>query len=338
MPRAYCWLSIVIVVGFAHVSMGEETPQGVFGGLRAAVQDEVSMKTLGGGQFWGDVLFFRGWHIQQNVFTKHYRLLDPNDNRHAWGTLDDCRTKLAEIRKQQKLPPMSGRGVILIHGILRSSKCMSSVATAIEEAGMLPFRFDYPSTQVSIPQAADYLHQTIASLEGIEEIDIIAHSMGGLVTRAYFAEHADPRVKRVVMIGTPNHGAELADLLHQNFLLRMASGPGGRQLVTDPDGVIFSLPAPQCEFALIAGARGNSSGWNPFIPGDDDGTVTVQSTRLDGAADFSTVLATHTALLRNREAIEQAVRFLEEGRLRADRDPQPIDDTKSESNNTEPAQ
>ena len=292
--------------------------------LRKTVEDELAMKTLGGRQFWGDVQFFHGWRIQQNIFTRHYRLLDSNDNRYAWGSLEDCRGALAKVRERDKLPPMTGRGVILLHGILRSSKCMSTIEAAAREAGYEPFPLNYPSTQVSIPDAAEYLNQVIESLDGIEELSIISHSMGGLVTRAYFARHHDPRIKRVVMMGTPNHGAELADLLYRNWVVRAASGPGGRQLATDENGLIPLLPAPPCEFAVIAGARGTPSGWNPLIPGDDDGTVTVESTRLAGAADFSSVPVTHTMMVGNSEAIEQALRFLNEGRLRADRAPQPI--------------
>jgi pimeloyl-ACP methyl ester carboxylesterase len=325
--------SFAVLVGLAmplaaQDGMKDETKPAVSlaSSIRRAVEDELSMKTLGGGQFWGDVAFFHGWHIQQNVFTRHFRLLDGHDNRHASGSLADCQARLKQIREEQKLPPMNGRGVVLIHGILRSSKCMASMAETLEQAGFHTFQFDYPSTQLSIPEAAEYLHHTIESLAGIEELNIVAHSMGGLVTRAYFAKHHDPRFHRIVMVGTPNHGAELADLVHQNFLVRTAAGPGGRQLVTDPEGLIPSLPVPKCEFAIIAGARNNPAGWNPFIPGDDDGTVTVESTKLVGAADFATVRSPHTSLLRNREAIEQSLRFLTEGRLCSDRPARTITD------------
>lgn len=333
--RWRCLLAIIAMTVNAVVA--EEKPaRSVTGTLRKTFEDEISMKTLGGGQFWGDVVFFHDWHIQQNVFTKHYRLLDGNDVRHAWGSLADCRKRLDQIREEKKLPPMKGRGVVLIHGILRSANCMSSMSEVLDKAGYLTFQFDYPSTQVSIPEAAEYLHQTIESLEGIEELSIVAHSMGGLVTRAYFAEHHDPRLRRVVMLGTPNRGAELADLIFKNFIVRAAAGPGGQQLVTSPDGLIASLPAPKCDFAIIAGARNNPAGWNPFIKGDDDGTVTVESTRLVGAVDFSMVNTTHTALLRNREALEQSLRFLTEGRLSADRPPCPIT-AESESSDSETA-
>lgn len=292
-------------------------------GIQSTLMHEVEMHTLGGRQFWSDVQFFGEYRIQRNVFTGHCRLLDGRDWRHCWGSLEVCQTRLADIRDKKKLPRMSGRGVILLHGILRSNKSMHALARSLREEGYTVFPFEYPSTQISIPDAAAALHGVIQHLDGIEELNLVGHSMGGLVIRAYFAEHHDPRIRRVVMLGTPNHGAELADRLQPVMLVRTLSGPGGRQLVTD--GLVKDLPVPPVEFAIIAGARGNDSGWNPFIPGDDDGTVTVASTRLAGAADFATIPALHSGLTSTPEVIDQVQRFLKTGCLRADKQRQPIE-------------
>ena len=43
-------------------------------------------------------------------------------------------------------------------------------------------------------------------LTGREKVDIIAHSMGGLVTRRYMQIFGDDLVDNVILIGTPNHG------------------------------------------------------------------------------------------------------------------------------------
>ena len=94
------------------------------------------------------------------------------------------------------------------------------------------------------------------------------------------------------------------------------------ELVTQ--GLVKELPVPPVEFAIIAGARGNDSGWNPFIPGDDDGTVTVASTRLVGAADFATLPTLHHGLTSLPESVDQVRRFLATGCLRADGERQPI--------------
>jgi hypothetical protein len=117
------------------------------------------MKTLGGRQFWADLRHFHGWRIQRNSFTGHHRLLNPKDNRHAFGSLETCLDKLAEIKQSRELPPMSGKAVIAIHGILRSSKTFAIMRPALEKAGYTVVGFDYPSSQIEIGEAANYLHQ-----------------------------------------------------------------------------------------------------------------------------------------------------------------------------------
>ena len=211
-------------------------------------QSEAAMiaRTLGGRQFWGDVHYFRGWRIQQNVFTKHYRLINPENVRHASGSFEDCQNSLKKITVDEKLPAMSGSAVILIHGLLQSSRCMGDMGTALRDAGYTTIQFDYPSTQISIPEAARYLDRMVASLDGVEEINFVVHSMGGLVVRAYSADYEDLRIKRMVMLGTPNLGAELADISQKYWLVRTAAGPGARQLGTRADGLIPPVPGFQC--------------------------------------------------------------------------------------------
>jgi pimeloyl-ACP methyl ester carboxylesterase len=197
----------------------------------------------------------------------------------------------------------------------------------------------------------------VNSLQGIDEIHLVAHSMGGLVVRAMLREGTDVRIRRMVMLGVPNHGARLASLLQENVIYRTVYGPAGQQLAEDPRGLIAELPVPGFEFAVIAGARGAAKpssaappsggdveptsererpkipapapgsgnttttsfadGFNPLIPGDDDGTVSVESTKLPGAADFLTVRVWHSFLMSDLTVIEATVRFLQSGALRA---------------------
>ena len=292
--------------------------------------DEITngMPTLGGRLFWGDVLHFRGWRVQRNVFTDHYRLLDPNDQRFASGTRAECLETLEQIKQKQNLAPLQGRAVILIHGMGRSSKTWPRIASELEEQGAIIVGFDYPSTQCSITESAEYLHQVIESLDGVTEIDFVCHSMGGLVVRAYLAQHDDERIDRMVMLAVPNQGAEMADLIGGWPLYRWICGPGGCQLGTDPEGLIAELPTPEFDFAVIAAGRGTETGYNPLIAGDDDGTVTVASTRLPGAADFMQINGVmHSFLMFDERVVEATIRFLETGKLRAEGETQPIEVT-----------
>ena len=284
-------------------------------------------KTLGGRQFWGDVLFFHGWRIQKHVATDHYRLLDEEDFRHASGTYEQCVARLDQIKAEHELPPMSGKAVIALHGIGRSSKSFIRMAARLRKEGYTVFAVDYPSTRIPIPESADYLNRVIMSLEGIEEISFVVHSMGGLVVRSYLSKYNDPRLHRMVMLGTPNLGAHLADRVSTLAFYKMIYGPAGQQLLSNPEGFIAGLPTPTFEFGILSGARGSINGFNPLIPGDDDGTVNVKSTRLPGAADFVTVRVVHAYLTKHEEVIENVVRFLNTGAFRADgtRDPIPLD-------------
>ncbi|MBX3436238.1 MAG: alpha/beta fold hydrolase [Planctomycetaceae bacterium] len=282
------------------------------------------IKTLGGRQFWGDVRFFHDWRIQRSVLDGHYRLLDGRDVRYASGTLEECERRLEEVRRERMLPPMSGKAVIFVHGIVRSSKSFAPMKDDLRAAGYSVFGFDYPSTRVEIPDAAEFLRQCIGSLDGITEINFVVHSMGGLVVRASLVPDRDPRIHRMVMLGVPNLGARMANLLQKNYLYRTFYGPAGQQLIEDPDGFIAHLPTPDFEFAVIAGVRGTPDGYNPLIPGDDDGTVSLAATRLPGAHDFLAVRVLHALLMRDPEVIAATERFLRTGALRESGDREPI--------------
>ncbi|MEZ6051716.1 MAG: alpha/beta fold hydrolase [Planctomycetaceae bacterium] len=288
----------------------------------------ITMKTLGGRQLWGDVHFFHGWRIQQNVLDGHFRLLDEDDVRHAWGSHEACHECLQQIRRDQGLKPMSGKAVILVHGIIRSSKSFDPMKEQLRSSGYQVFGFDYPSTRVDIPTSADYLKRCMASLEGIDEINFVVHSMGGLVVRASLEEGHDPRIRRMVMLGVPNRGARMANLLQKNFFYRTLYGPAGQQLIEDAEGYIARLPTPAFDFALISGARGTENGYNPLVPGDDDGTVSLESTRLPGACDFMTVPILHSVLMWDEAVISSTDRFLRTGALRESgmTEPVPVSD------------
>lgn len=46
------------------------------------------------------------------------------------------------------------------------------------------------------------------------------------------------------------------------------------------------MSPPPIEFGVIAGGTGMKMGINPLLPGDDDGTITVEETKLEGMKDF----------------------------------------------------
>lgn len=278
--------------------------------------------TWGGKQFWSDELVFRGWRIQLNVLTGHYRLLDENDFRMAWGTFDQCAAKLEQIKRERDLKSVDGRVVILMHGLVRSRDHLDGLASYLDEkGGYETVNVTYASSRRSLDDHARSLARVIEHLDGAEELNFVCHSLGNLVVRRYLAEAEKPeprwavdsRIKRMVMLGPPNNGAEMARFFRKNRLLGLVVGPSGKELAITWDESRKNLAVPKFEFGIIAGGCGDEFGANPIITGDDDFLVAVEETKLPGARDFLMVPCLHGNLM-NDELVQRAVRtFLEKG-------------------------
>ena len=48
----------------------------------------IPLKTMGGEVFWNNIIEYNGWKLQQNMITHHARILDDNNVRRAWGTIN----------------------------------------------------------------------------------------------------------------------------------------------------------------------------------------------------------------------------------------------------------
>jgi len=322
----------------------------------------VTWKTMGGKQFWADELFFHHWRIQRNVLTGHCRLLDGADMRHAWGTFEQCRAKLDQIRRERNLPPMRGKVVIVLHGLFRSHDSMVPMCRYLEEqGGYTLLNVTYPTTRRDVAAHARVLERIVENLEGVEEINFVAHSLGNIVLRYYLSDHAaarlpaaegadnekaegsrkegrqdgggdleaprrvpDARIRRFVMLAPPNQGSQLAGFFADNGLFRLVAGDSARQLGKEWEKLAGKLGTPPCEFSILAGGRGDGEGLNPLLPGDDDGTVTLQSTRLAGARDFAVLPVRHSKIVSDPTAMEYTLRFLKHGHFVSEEKREPI--------------
>jgi pimeloyl-ACP methyl ester carboxylesterase len=273
--------------------------------------------TLGGPTLWGDIQLFNGFRIQRHHLTQHCRILDRKDRRVFWGSEAECLVELEGHPEADNLAAAGRHLVLCLHGMFRSKNAMSRMRDALEEAGFNAWALNYPSTVRTIEEHAEQIASLLDKVEGIDRVSFVCHSMGGLIARAVLAKGGDWRARiqahRLIMIATPNQGAFLArKLTEKTWLFRMLAGPAGAEL--SPDWV-RKLPPPDIEFGIIAGGRDNGRGFNPFLRGDDDMTVTVASTKLDGATDFLLVHAIHTFIVQNPKVIQACVRFLQHGQF-----------------------
>jgi pimeloyl-ACP methyl ester carboxylesterase len=209
--------------------------------------------------------------------------------------------------------------VVLLHGIGRSPRSLGRLESGLSEQGYRVFNLDYPSTKFPIEYLVEeVLHPRIERLreECPEKIHFVTHSMGGIVVRYYLQHHDLAELGRVVMLSPPNGGSELADLLKRSILFKWFMAPAGRQLGTDEEALPRRLGAAHFELGIIAGDKSCNPINSLILDGPDDGTVTVESTKLPGMKDWIVLGCSHRSIIRSREVISQVIHFLQSGSFR----------------------
>ncbi|MFO0788890.1 MAG: hypothetical protein U0805_05485 [Pirellulales bacterium] len=331
--RRFCASLVATAIGASRVCAEpatESTLENVFADLDPMA---IFTKTGGGKQFWADVWFFRDYRIQCHALTTHYRLLDGDNHRLASGTFEECRAKLDAIRDRDKLEPMTGKALIFLHGLFRTRGAMNAICKHIRDAGgYTTFCMGYPTTRGSVDSHARSLDSVVRSLEGMSELNFVAHSLGNLVVRHWLnnfdaEKRALPHGQtfgRMVMLAPPNHQPQIATQLIRGPVTYVA-GAAAQELATGWEGLETKLATPKFEFGILAGGRGDNKGFNPLLPGDDDGVVTVEGTRLAGARDFRVIPVMHTFFMDDRRAQELTLKFLNDGHFESDETRQPVE-------------
>jgi pimeloyl-ACP methyl ester carboxylesterase len=218
------------------------------------------------------------------------------------------------------MTPAASDGVILLHGLGRTHRWLWKLDKALREAGFATLNLDYASRKKPLELLAADIDGPIRRFSTARSgpLHFVGHSMGGLLARVYIAKYRPERLGRVVMLGTPNGGSEIADHLRDIALYRAYYGPAGQQLTTELDSALTSLPVPDYAVGVIAGDRSIAPIAALFrVPKPNDTMVSVESSRLEGMADHVVVRAFHPGLPYHAKAIEQTIAFLREGRFKA---------------------
>lgn len=194
--------------------------------------------------------------------------------------------------------------VIILHGLGRRGASMRKLATAIEAVGFQDMVLDYPSTSHAIEALVEVLY---AQLPSHGRLHFVGHSLGGILSKKLAKRLNEDRRGRVVQIGAPNFGSELAV---RASVFSKVMGPALAELHPHEG---------EDDTALDMGAIGGTAAIAAYslitgIDGENDGKVSLRSAF--GHAPDGKKLAlpvTHSLMMQDKRVIKAVTEFLQFG-------------------------
>jgi triacylglycerol esterase/lipase EstA (alpha/beta hydrolase family) len=137
-------------------------------------------------------------------------------------------------------PAPAALPVLLVHGVLCNAGVWHPFARWAARQGIAPvYALSYGPPLASIElfaeQAAAKIDAILAATRA-RRVVVIAHSMGGLVLRAYLRRHGGAKVARIVTVGTPHEGSVHAWMAAGTSLSQMRPGNPWLAGLGAPDG------------------------------------------------------------------------------------------------------
>lgn len=193
--------------------------------------------------------------------------------------------------KPQILQIAQKRPVILLHGLLHNRAVWFLMKQRLEQCGYTVVTVNLPPFEMVETLArkiSEIVEETLVTYDA-EQVDIVGHSMGGLLAR-YYIEFmgGNKRVAHCVLLGTPNAGSKLAPF---------ALSPMGREL----------MPGSDFLTELNAEPLSSSVRYISIFSRHDNLVIPAESAELPGAETIEVEWLGHNSLLFHRETIEATI-------------------------------
>jgi len=108
----------------------------------------------------------------------------------------------------------NGLPVLLIHGYGCNSGAWHALSKVLANAHVTHHAINLEPVFSDIDNYAEIIHRAVETLcaeSGHARIIVVAHSMGGLATRAYMRDHGNNRIAQLITLGSPHHGTGIAN-------------------------------------------------------------------------------------------------------------------------------
>lgn len=204
------------------------------------------------------------------------------------------------------------RIIILVHGFFKSRSDMQYLEKGLIEAGYDVVSVSLPTTFASFNQCRQALHEQVYDLVcDADEVNYVAHSMGGLIVRSFIDSIQQSNISKCVFIATPHGGSKLAKyadcipFYSRIFKPIKSLLPGSQQTLVN-ENKRFSI-------GCIAGCRADDILGRLLLPKNSDGRVEIDSAKPPDMDDFVSLPYGHARIHHQIETFNLVRVFLELG-------------------------
>ena len=198
--------------------------------------------------------------------------------------------------------------ILLIHGLSRTPLSLLGLEWHLQQKGQATEQFSYLAVAETFDRIVERLRVRFQALGSQGSYGIIAHSLGGLLTRAALGLEPIKLPQHIVMLGTPNKLPRLAPHAWRVPLFRWWTGQCGLNLA-DPD-FFASLPKIESNYTIVAGTGGLRGSWSPFGNELNDGIVALNETRLSDRDQIVQLPVMHTFMMNDSRVQKTVVQAL----------------------------
>jgi alpha-beta hydrolase superfamily lysophospholipase len=159
--------------------------------------------------------------------------------------------------------------VVLVHGLIRRSLDLYVLGKYLRNHGYTVYVYDYKTTIKGIDEHGaelkKYLEKVVNEIPSSMKLNIVTHSMGGIITRIALKHLAGTfipdgeiltrkKIKRIVMLAPPNSGSDAAKHVIKYLPFTKDWLKPLPELSSAPDSPIHAVPEPQgLDIGIIAG-------------------------------------------------------------------------------------
>lgn len=195
--------------------------------------------------------------------------------------------------------------VLLIHGLGRTPVSLMSLEWRLRQLGWEAEHFGYAAFAEPYDRIVERLRRRLSLLSSRGDYGIVAHSLGGLLTRSALNQSTIPAPRHIVMLGTPNQLPRLATFAWKLPPFQWFARDCGANLASPQ--FFAALPHPPAPYTIIAGTSGPRGVWSPFGHEINDGIVALSETQLTTGDRIVQLPVNHTFMMHHPTVHETVI-------------------------------